>query len=64
MQTLPATLLEATNELKQCHVMRDALGKGRDEDIVDWYVAIKRREWDRYHEQVSPWEVNEYLNLM
>ena len=44
--------------------MREALGRGRDEDIVDWYVGIKRREWSRYHEQVSPWEVNEYLSLM
>ena len=64
MKALPGTLLEATRELEHCHVMRDALGKGRNQDVVDWYVEIKRREWNRYHEQVSPWEVTEYLSLM
>lgn len=64
MRTLPGTLIEATHELERCQVMREALGRGRGEDIVDWYVGIKRREWNRYHEQVSPWEVNEYLSLM
>ena len=64
MRALPGTLLESTQELERCQMMREALGRGRDEDIVDWYVGVKRREWNRYHEQVSPWEVNEYLSLM
>ena len=29
---------------------------------VDWdYVNPKREEWNRYHEQVTPWEITEYL---
>jgi oligopeptide transport system ATP-binding protein len=31
------------------------------EDVVDWIVGIKRDEWHRYHEQVTEWEIREYL---
>jgi glutamine synthetase len=61
LQTLPANLLEATHELKQDDVMREALGRGRNEDYVDYFIRVKREEWDRYHEQVTPWEIREYL---
>ena len=61
LETLPANLLEATNELEGCDVLRAALGRGRDEDYVDYFVKVKRDEWARYHEQVTPWEINEYL---
>ncbi len=61
LQTLPANLLEATHELKENDVVRAALGRGRDEDYADYFIKVKREEWDRYHEQVSAWEVSEYL---
>ena len=61
LQTLPSNLLEATAELEGCDVLRAALGRGRDEDYVDYFIRVKRDEWNRYHEQVSPWEVTEYL---
>ena len=61
LRTLPSTLLEAITELEADAVLRDALGKGRDEDYVDYYVRVKRDEWFRYHEQVTPWELREYL---
>jgi glutamine synthetase len=61
LQTLPTNLLEATNELEQDEVLREALGRARDEDYVDYFIAVKRDEWSRYHEQVTPWEVREYL---
>jgi len=61
LETLPATLGEAVDELERDDVLRAALGKGRDEDIVDWIVRIKRDEWHRYHEQVTDWELREYL---
>ena len=61
LETLPANLLEATHELKYNDVLREAFGKGRDEDYVDYFIDVKRREWDTYHEQVSPWEIREYL---
>jgi glutamine synthetase len=61
LETLPANLSEALGELERDDVLRAALGRGRDEDIVDWMVGVKRDEWHRYHEQVSAWEVKEYL---
>jgi glutamine synthetase len=61
LQTLPANLLDATRELEQDDVLRRALGRGRDEDYVDYYIRVKRDEWHRYHEQVTPWELREYL---
>jgi glutamine synthetase len=61
LETLPSTLSEALNELEGDDVLRAALGRGRDEDYVDYYVKVKRDEWHRYHEQVTPWEIKEYL---
>jgi glutamine synthetase len=61
LQTLPRNLWEATDELERDDVLRAALGRGRDEDYVDYFVRVKRDEWSRYHEQVSPWEITEYL---
>ncbi|MGH3006865.1 MAG: type III glutamate--ammonia ligase, partial [Gaiellaceae bacterium] len=61
LETLPANLLDATEELERDDVLRTALGRGRDEDYIDYYVRVKREEWSRYHEQVTPWEIQEYL---
>jgi glutamine synthetase len=61
LETLPANLLNATIELEQDDVIREALGRGRDEDYADYFIRVKREEWNRYHEQVTPWEIKEYL---
>jgi glutamine synthetase len=61
VELLPANLLDATRELEQDDVIREALGRGKDEDYADYYIRVKRDEWARYHEQVTPWEIKEYL---
>src|SRR6266568_1654147 len=61
LETLPSNLLEATQELERDHVLRAALGKGRGEDYLDYFINVKRDGWARYHEQVTPWEITEYL---
>jgi glutamine synthetase len=61
VEMLPSNLLDATRELERDDVLRAALGEGRDEDYVDYFVKVKRDEWTRYHEQVTPWEIREYL---
>lgn len=61
LETLPANLFEATQELARCDVLREALGHGRGEDYVDYFIGVKRDEWARYHEQVTSWEIREYL---
>jgi glutamine synthetase len=61
LETLPPNLLVATNELESDDVIRQALGHARNEDYVDYFIRVKRDEWNRYHEQVTPWEIREYL---
>jgi len=61
LSTLPASLSEAVGELEADDVLRSALGRAREEDYLDYYARVKRDEWFRYHEQVTPWEVREYL---
>jgi len=62
LRTLPGNLLEAIGELEANDVLRSAFGKGRGgEDYVDYYARVKRDEWFRYHEQVTAWEIKEYL---
>jgi glutamine synthetase len=61
LETLPTNLLIATEELERDDVIRGALGEGRNEDYVDYFIKVKRDEWNRYHEQVTPWEIREYL---
>lgn len=61
LETLPSNLLEATHELGESAVLREALGRCATRDYVDYFISVKRQEWDRYHEQVSPWEIREYL---
>jgi glutamine synthetase len=61
LETLPPNLLDAVEELERDDVIRESLGRGRDEDYLDYYARVKRDEWSRYHEQVTPWEVSEYL---
>jgi glutamine synthetase len=61
LESLPRNLWEATEELERDDVLREALGRGRNEDYVDYFIRVKREEWNRYHEQVTPWEISEYL---
>jgi glutamine synthetase len=62
LRSLPANLLDAIGELERDDVLRAALGRTRpDEEYVDYYARVKREEWFRYHEQVTPWEIREYL---
>jgi glutamine synthetase len=61
LKALPANLLDSIGELEQDDVLRTAFGRGRGEDYVDYYAKVKRDEWFRYHEQVSAWEIREYL---
>jgi glutamine synthetase len=63
IELLPANLLDATRHLEKDAVIREALGKTATEDYIDYFVKTKQDEWNAYHEQVTPWEVNRYLTL-
>jgi glutamine synthetase len=57
---LPETLGEAVDELATSELARTALGQ----HIFDAYVKIKRKEWDEYRIQLTPWEMEKYLAVL
>src|SRR3954470_8186179 len=63
IEMLPANLLDATRELEGCEVLRRALGTTAREDYVDYFVRIKREEYQQAHEQITQWELDRYLQL-
>ena len=58
VRMLPQSLAESLSELKEDHVIQDALGV-----IYDEFVDQKESEWREYHRQVTPWEIEHYLTL-
>jgi glutamine synthetase len=44
-------------------VLRKALGQTGTEDYVDYFVRTKREEFKDWHDRVSRWEVERYLQL-
>jgi glutamine synthetase len=63
IRSLPPTLLHAIEELTVDDVLRQALGKTPDGDYIDYYAAVKRREFLSWHALVSGSEVDRYLTL-
>ncbi len=63
IEVLPGNLLDATRNLEGDDVLREAFGRGRDEDYLDYFIRVKQREWHTYHDRVSDWEVQKYLSL-
>jgi glutamine synthetase len=55
--TLPGTLSEALDELERDAVVQAALGPA----ITEALLRARRAEWDEYRIQVSPWELERYL---
>jgi glutamine synthetase len=55
--TLPATLMDAVQEMKKDQVVRDTLG----EHIFERFIEAKTKEWDAFRIRVHQWELDEYL---
>ncbi|MHB8399997.1 MAG: glutamine synthetase family protein [Candidatus Limnocylindrales bacterium] len=56
--SLPASLGEALVALEDDDVIAAALGSG----LIELFVAAKTVEWERYRRQVTPWELEAYLD--
>jgi glutamine synthetase len=63
IDVLPSNLLDATRELEGNAALRAGLGQTPDGDYVDYFIKIKRREVQAAHEQITPWELERYLQL-
>ena len=60
IRTLPASLNEATKELSESKVMKEALG-----DYVFYkLIEIQKKQWEAYRTQVTPWEIKKYLPIL
>ncbi len=57
---LPGSLGEAITTAEDSEFMLKALG----EHVFTRLIDLKRREWDRYRLQISPWELEEYLPVL
>lgn len=55
--SLPGSLAEAIEELKQDELIKATLG----EHVVTHYIAGKEKEWDEYRTRVSNWELDKYM---
>jgi glutamine synthetase len=57
---LPQSLAEALDVMETSEIVREVLG----EHVFDYFIRNKRREWDSYKEQVTPWELDRYLESL
>ncbi|MBS3058830.1 MAG: glutamine synthetase, partial [Candidatus Diapherotrites archaeon] len=57
IKTLPYSLREAVEELKNDSVLVETLG----EHAFKQYVEAKTAEYDEYRLQVTQWEIERYL---
>ena len=58
-QRLPRNLLEAIEILRSDELARKVFG----DSMMESYLRYKMDEWERYHQAVTDWEVEEYLRL-
>lgn len=57
IESLPASLEEAINEMEKSELIRETLG----EHIFTKYIEAKRKEWEDYRTKITPWEIEHYL---
>lgn len=55
--SLPASLEEAINEMKNSKLVRETLG----EHVFSKYIEAKTKEWESYRMMVTKWEIDQYL---
>ncbi|MBH05969.1 MAG: type III glutamate--ammonia ligase [Phycisphaeraceae bacterium] len=58
IRILPQSLQESLEELRGDDVIKAALGP-----IADEFIDIKTKEWQACEQQITPWELNQYLTF-
>ncbi|MGA2685873.1 MAG: type III glutamate--ammonia ligase [Verrucomicrobiota bacterium] len=59
VQELPRTLGEAVEAFAADPFVEQVLGPG----LRNEFIKYKRAEWEEYHQNISPWEINRYARL-
>jgi len=57
---LPESLGHALAFMEQSDLLKDVLGK----HVYDNFLHVKRKEWENYRTQVTPWELDKYLPVL
>ena len=57
IREIPKSMSEAISALEQDDFVKEILGA----HITEKYVEAKKQEWQEYTEQVTDWEINQYL---
>jgi glutamine synthetase len=57
---LPQTLIHAVDAFRDDQVLIDAMGA----DVAEYYAGVKEDEFFRWHNTVTPWEVDNYLTAV
>ncbi len=60
IETLPSDLGEAVAAMEACSLVLDTLG----DRVTSYFLANKRREWREYNEQVTAFELDQYLPIL
>ena len=63
IELLPGNLLDASRELKRGNALDVALDNAAREDYVDYFMSVRRREFQEAHEQITQWDLDRYLQL-
>ncbi len=64
IETLPPTLLHATERLMESEALREGLGDTADGPYRDYFARVKREEFLAHHQQVTEGEIQRYLSLV
>jgi glutamine synthetase len=57
---LPESLSEALEAMERSELVAEALG----EHVFGWFLRNKRKEWERYQQHVSRYELETYLPIL
>ena len=57
---LPESLGHALSFLEESKLMKETLGK----HIFENFLHVKKSEWNKYRTQVTPWEIDKYLQIL
>jgi glutamine synthetase len=57
IDSMPGSLKEAIEELKNNPIAKDALG----DHILEKYIEGKEQEWDTFRTAVTSWEIENYM---
>jgi glutamine synthetase len=57
---LPESLGHSLSIMEQSDFLRKILGT----HIFENFLHVKRKQWDAYRQQITPWEIEKYLHLI